>query len=162
MSEQKLREDLIAAYKTRALAYAEFYRSATEEVGPEKAEIILRRAIHRLGSRGSSKLQEYAPANFQGLKQAFISNIPDEGRLFEPEIINCNQDGLDIKFHRCPLKEAWNELGLGDDFTEKLCQIAGEVDIGLFESAGFAFSAETWREGDDGCCRLHIRAPTAT
>jgi hypothetical protein len=39
----------------------------------------------------------------------------------------------------------------------KLCSIAGVVDNGTFEAAGFAFHADTWRAGDEGCCFLHIR-----
>ncbi len=39
----------------------------------------------------------------------------------------------------------------------KLCHIAGRVDNGTFEGAGFVFSADTWRPGEGGCCYLHIR-----
>ena len=38
-----------------------------------------------------------------------------------------------------------------------LCRIAAKVDDGTFESAGFRFSADTWKPGGDGCCCLHIR-----
>jgi hypothetical protein len=38
-----------------------------------------------------------------------------------------------------------------------LCRIAGVVDDGTFEAAGFNFSADTWRPGEEGCCFLHIR-----
>jgi hypothetical protein len=64
---------------------------------------------------------------------------------------------LDIKFHACPLKEAWQAAGLPDERIATLCRIAGVVDNGTFEAAGFAFSAETWQPGEDGCCFLHIR-----
>ena len=65
--------------------------------------------------------------------------------------------GLDIKFHACPLKEAWLEAGMSEAKVAKLCHIAGVVDNGTFEAAGFAFSADTWQPGDEGCCFLHVR-----
>ena len=38
-----------------------------------------------------------------------------------------------------------------------MCSIAGRVDNGTFEGAGFTFSADTWQPGRSGCCHLHIR-----
>ncbi len=66
-------------------------------------------------------------------------------------------EALDIKFHACPLKEAWQAAGLPEERIATLCRIAGVVDNGTFEAAGFAFSAETWQPGEDGCCFLHVR-----
>lgn len=66
-------------------------------------------------------------------------------------------EALDIKFHACPLKEAWLAAGYAPERIATLCRIAGVVDNGTFEAAGLAFSAETWRPGDEGCCFLHIR-----
>ena len=68
-----------------------------------------------------------------------------------------DDEGLDIKFRACPLKEAWQAAGLPEERIATLCRIAGVVDNGTFEAAGFAFSAATWQPGDDGCCLLHIR-----
>jgi hypothetical protein len=55
------------------------------------------------------------------------------------------------------LKDAWREAGLPDADVARLCQIAGRIDNGTFEAAGFEFSADTWQPGRDGCCSLHIR-----
>ena len=38
-----------------------------------------------------------------------------------------------------------------------LCHVAGRIDDATFEAAGFAFHADTWRPGGEGCCYLHIR-----
>lgn len=157
MSEETLRQELVSAFKARALVYYEVYRAASEELGPEQAETILRRAINRRGCASAQALKPFAPVDFHGLQKAFLGSIPDQGQLFEPEVIRCDAKGLDIKFHRCPLKEAWQEEGLSDDLTEKLCLIAGEVDKGMFEQAGFSFDSETWRAGADGCCSLFLR-----
>jgi hypothetical protein len=39
---------------------------------------------------------------------------------------------------------------------EDLCVIAGAIDGGLFETAGFTFAGDTWRQGQQGCCRLKV------
>jgi hypothetical protein len=38
-----------------------------------------------------------------------------------------------------------------------MCSMAAVVDNGTFEGAGFEFSADTYHEGEDGCCHLYIR-----
>ncbi len=64
---------------------------------------------------------------------------------------------LDIKFHACPLRDAWKETGLPEEEVATLCRIAARVDDGTFEAAGFKFHSETYQPGGEGCCRLHIR-----
>jgi galactose mutarotase-like enzyme len=77
--------------------------------------------------------------------------------MFDPEVQRCDAQALDIKLRRCPLQDAWREAGVPDADIATLCRIAGRVDNGTFEAAGFEFSADTWRPGHDGCCHLHIR-----
>jgi L-2-amino-thiazoline-4-carboxylic acid hydrolase len=76
---------------------------------------------------------------------------------FQPEVRRCDAGGLDIKFHACPLKEAWQAVGFAPEKIATLCRIAAVVDDGTFAAAGFSFSAETWWPGEEGCCFLHIR-----
>ncbi|HVS38923.1 MAG TPA: L-2-amino-thiazoline-4-carboxylic acid hydrolase [Gemmataceae bacterium] len=64
---------------------------------------------------------------------------------------------MDVKFHRCPLKQAGLDAGLSEDETATLCRIAARVDGGLFEAAGFSFHADTYKPGGEGCCFLHVR-----
>ena len=89
---------------------------------------------------------------------AFIANLPDDGAMFAPEVVRCDADGLDIKFHRCPLKQAWLDANLPQEEVATLCRIAAQVDSGMFEGAGFSFHADTYRPGAEGCCFLHVRA----
>ena len=71
--------------------------------------------------------------------------------------MRCDAEGLDIKFHRCPLKQAWLDAGLPEEEVATLCRIAAQVDNGMFEAAGFRFHADTYQPGGEGCCFLHIR-----
>ncbi len=115
------------------------------------------RGIYNRGLEIGKQFLKFAPENIEGLKNAFLAFIPDKGKMFEPEVLRCDARGLDIKMRRCPLKEGWQEAGLGDEEIAKMCHIAGIVDRGTFEGAGFEFSGETWRPGQEGCCRLQIR-----
>ena len=158
MSEaEELRTQLRNAMKARAMVYAAFYDELEAELGAAKAEEILKRAIHKRGLAIGAQFARFGPRDIAGLKDAFMAFIPDGGRVFAPEVKRCDTGGLDIKFHACPLKEAWLEAGFSPEKVSKLCNIAGIVDNGTFEAAGFAFSADTWKPGEEGCCFLHIR-----
>lgn len=160
--EARLRRQLYDSFKNRALIYALLYDEMCEELGPERAEAILSRAIYRRGLQKGAKYAPYAPADLDGLKKAFLGGIPDEGRMFQPEVIAQDEKTLDIKFHGCPLKEAWLEAGFPEEKVATLCRIAARVDNGTFESAGFEFHADTYEPGGDGCCYLHIRPGTTS
>jgi hypothetical protein len=156
-SEERLRQQLYESYKNRALIYLRIYEELSKELGPAKAEEVMGRAIYRRGAEKGAKYAVYGPDNLDGLREAFLSGIADDGQMFAPEVIRDDAAGLDIKFHRCPLREAWQEIGLPEQEVAKLCRIAARIDNGTFESAGFAFSADTYQPGGEGCCYLHIR-----
>ena len=157
MSEQQLRAELTGSFKNRALLYWHFFDSMRKAVGEAKATEIMKDAIYQRGLEVGKQFAKFGPHNMVGIRDAFLKFIPDNGALFAPEVQRCDAGGVDIKFHRCPLKEAWQEAGLSPEDMTKLCHIAGRVDNGTFEGAGFQFSADTWKPGHDGCCHLHIR-----
>ena len=157
MSEESLRRQLLESFKNRALLYALIYDELSQEVGEERAETIMKRAILRRGQQIGQQFREYGPDDLSGLCQAFLAIVPDDGRLFQPNVIRCDSQGLDIELQQCPLKTAWEELGLDEAQRETLCRIAGEIDQGTFEAAGFELTVDTWKPGRSGCCHLHIR-----
>jgi hypothetical protein len=158
VSEQQLRHELIESFKHRAMLYYTIFDEMRKELGAEKAEAIMSRAIYRRGAeKGRQKYACFAPQDLAGLKEAFMGGHADGGRMFEPEVLRSDAEALDIKHHQCPLKNAWLEAGLPDEEVATLCRIAARVDDGTFEAAGFRFAADTWQPGGDGCCVLHIR-----
>lgn len=157
MSELQLREQLSAAFKNRAILYYLIFDELRQEMGPERAEALLKRAVYRRGQQIGQQYAEFAPRDFAGLRDKFVAGVPDEGRLFSPSVQRCDQDGLDINLESCPLKAAWEELGLSEADRVTMCRIAGEIDKGTFEAAGFQFDPDTWQPGRSGCCHLHIR-----
>lgn len=157
ITTEQLREQLYDAFKNRAILYYLIYDELRKEIGAEKAEAILSRAIYRRGAEKADALKAFAPANLAGLKEKFLAGINDDGRMFGPEITRDDPEALDIQFHNCPLRDAWIEYGLPEEEIATMCRIAGKIDNGLFESAGFRFWADTWQHGRTGCCNLHLR-----
>lgn len=157
MSEQALREQLYESFKNRALLYHLIFDELRRELGAERAEELMKRAIYRRGRQKGAKYARFAPGDLEGLREAFVGGIPDDGGMFQPEVLRCDAEALDVKFHGCPLRDAWLEAGLEDEEVATMCRIAARVDNGTFESAGFQFSADTWQPGGEGCCYLHIR-----
>ena len=158
MSAEDARQALVAQMKNRAMMYYYIYKEVSEEVGSQKAAEILKRAIYKRGLDVGKMLAEFGPDDLNGLKDAFLDRVvPYDGSMFQPEIIGCDDKELDIKFHRCPLKEAYLEAGLSEEETATMLEIAAQVDYGTFEGAGFDFHAETWQPGRSGCCHLHVK-----
>jgi len=157
MGEEMLREQLYGAYKNRGMMYYHIFQELRKEVGDERAAEIMKRGIYNRGLEIGKKYTKFAPADLEGLKDAFLSGSADQGNMFRPAVLRCDGTGLDIHMGRCPLKEAYEEAGLSDEEIAKMCDIAAVVDYGTFEGAGFRFFADTWKPGQEGCCRLHIR-----
>jgi hypothetical protein len=154
--ENTLRSQLWASFKNRAMVYLEVYRVLEEELGAERAAALLKKAIYRRGCEIGRQFERFGPGDLAGLKEAFLGILPDDGKVFEPEVIACDDSRLEIQLCRCPLKEAWQEAGLDEAQVARMCEIAGVVDNGTFEAAGFRFRSETWRPGRSGCCHLFI------
>ncbi|MDY0042301.1 MAG: L-2-amino-thiazoline-4-carboxylic acid hydrolase [Desulforhabdus sp.] len=158
MAEQNLRELLYAQIKNRGMMYYYIFKELREEVGEKRAVEIMKRAIYKRGLEVGKALARYAPDDLEGLKNAFLTRVvPDDDKMFAPEVLRCDKEELEIKLRQCPLKDAYREAGLSEEEMATMLGIAAQVDYGTFEGAGFAFSAETWQPGKKGCCHLHIR-----
>ncbi len=149
-------ELLRVAFNARAAAYAHVFDVVRESYGVDKAVEVLSEATRRMGAAAGAKYADLAPDNLRDLKDRFLADVPAADEMFAPEIIQCDDERLVIKFHRCPLREAWQAMGRSDEDTELLCKAGSAVDGGLFRAAGFSFDAENWRPDGDGCCFLKI------
>ncbi|MFW5838114.1 MAG: L-2-amino-thiazoline-4-carboxylic acid hydrolase, partial [Desulfovibrionaceae bacterium] len=137
--------------ENRAAVYALLLDELEAAAGPDKAAEIMKRAIYKRGEQIGERFGQYAPGDFEGLRDAFVGGIPDQGRMFAPEVVSCNADGLVVEFSNCPLKNAWRKMGLSEARCAKLCGIARVVDNGTFESAGFDFEVRSLPEGEERC-----------
>jgi hypothetical protein len=154
--ENTLRAQLWASFKNRAMLYLDMYRVLEEEFGAQRAAELMKKAIYRRGRAIGAQFSRFGPADLAGLRDAFLAFIPDGGKVFDPQVLGCDGEQLEIQLRRCPLKEAWQEAGLSEGEVARMCEIAGVVDNGTFESAGFRFRSETWQPGRSGCCHLFI------
>jgi len=144
------------SYAMRAATYAHMFDVLRDRFGTETAMEIGQESTRRLGEAMGVKFASHGPDDLTGLCHAFLDGIPIRDAMFAPEIVCCDDETLEIHFHRCPLKEAWQAQGRSEDDLELLCRMAGAIDGGLFEAAGFVFRGETWKPGDEGCCRLKV------
>lgn len=156
MDAARLKAQLKAQMANRALIYLEAYEALSSEVGAAKAEAILSRAIYNRGRAGGEAFKAFAPGDLAGLKDAFIGGLPGGTEFFQPEVKRCDAEKLEIQFHDCPLKSAWVAAGVPEGKLAALCRIAGIIDNGTFEAAGFTIENRTWEPGRTGCCNLHI------
>jgi hypothetical protein len=147
---------LDASIKNRALFYKEIFDELRAELGEAKATEILRRAIYKRGLAVGKPFARFAPDDFEGLKAAFLAFVPGGDAVFAPKVERSDKDGLTLRLGRCPLRDAWQEMGLPTGEVERLCHIAGAVDEGTFAAAGFKIRNSTWKQGQPGCCRLTI------
>ena len=158
MPDDTQQDQLVASFKNRAMLYRHFFDALSRRLGEAEAAEVMKEAIYARGLEIGRHFAGIAPHDMEGIKEAFLAFVPGpEGSLFAPVVVRCDAEGVDIKLRRCPLKEAWQEAGLPAEAIARLCHIAGRVDNGTFEGAGFAFSADTWQPGEEGCCFLHIR-----
>jgi L-2-amino-thiazoline-4-carboxylic acid hydrolase len=151
---------LDASIRNRALFYKAVLDELRAELGEEKATAILRRAIYKRGLEIGEPFARFAPDDFTGLRDAFLAFVPGGDRIFAPTVERCDEDGLELRLGRCPLRDAWQEMGLSTGEVEHLCRIAGAVDEGTFAAAGFAIENTTWKKGQPGCCHLTITRRT--
>lgn len=154
--DEATRQLIRRAFAMRADAYGHLFDVMREKLGVEKALEIGMEATQRMGVEMGKAFAHLGPDDLAGLKDAFLGGIIDGEAMFAPEVIRCDKDELLIQFHRCPLKEAWAAKGRSDEDVDLLCRLAGAIDRGLFETAGFTFAGETWKPGQSGCCRLRV------
>lgn len=79
-------------------------------------------------------------------------NSPN-GVLFEREHYKIAEDGVELRFHYCPLANAWRRLTDDDAHMAKLCDIAMDGDRGMFRNLDHAkFTLDgTIAEGQPFC-----------
>jgi hypothetical protein len=144
------------SFAMRAAFYAETFCVLKDKFGRDEAMKLTMQMTRRMGEKMGVAYARHGPSDLAGLKTSFLNGIIEGEALFSPEVIQCDSEALCINFHRCPLKEAWQAQGFGDSDLKDLCIIAGAIDGGLFEAAGFTFAGETWQPGESGCCKLKV------
>lgn len=154
---EKLSRELDAAFRNRADLYRLMLEELTADLGAEKAEAVLVRAIEKRGREvAASAFADFGPNEARRIGEAFLAVSPDGGRMYPTEVERA-ETAIAFKVKRCPLKDAWVEAGVGDEKLATLCRIAGAFDRGLFEATGIRFDNVTWTPGHgSGCCHIFL------
>ena len=155
VTEYNLQSALHDANNERALIYLDIFREIRERHGEKEAIDIIRAALETRGRAFGKTLKKYAPRDFRGLCDAF-AYVPDGGKMFEPQEVRCDADGLELKMRKCPLKEAWQNAGITERELGLLLHCASAMDVGTMDEAGFQLDIRTWEPGEKGCCSLRI------
>lgn len=156
-SDIRLREQLVEAWRHRALLDMQIWRTLRDEIGSARAEALLKQAQFAHGHSVGTRFKKFAPSDLHGLADAFLSSLPGEGRLFDPQVIHCDSQRLEIRLRRTPWLSAWREAGAGEAEVETLAGIAAAMWAGAIKGAGFRFVGESWkRGGGDDSHVLHI------
>jgi hypothetical protein len=143
--------------KNRAKIYAHIYRELSQEIGPDKAAKVLKRALYAKGQEKGRQLAiKLGEPNLQQLAAAFIEGKA-EMDAFGHEIVEEHSDYVVLRLNKCPLVDAWNESGLSSEEQRRMCDIAYQVDFGKFEAAGYKLSFDC--RIADGCksCDLRVK-----
>lgn len=162
MDAEKLKRELDDAFKARARLYRAILDELTVEIGAERAEAVLSRAIEKRGvAAGTALFGALEKPTAKDVADRFLAVSPAEGTLY-PHTREDRDGGMtvSVKVHRCPLQDAWREDGATDAEIERLCRISGRFDTGCFGASGVAFEATTWMPGSIGCCTLFLGSAT--
>jgi L-2-amino-thiazoline-4-carboxylic acid hydrolase-like protein len=159
---EALRQELEEAFRSRGHLYRVLLDELETEVGLERATAVMSQALERRGKEVAEGLFRDTPPDPIAVGDRFLSVSPDNGRLYPHEVETAG-DKMEVRVHRCPLKDSWSGSGLSPERIALLCRLAGSFDKGLFEAAGVAFSNQTWtQERGGGCCWIKLeRTQTA-
>jgi len=158
---ERSRDETRAAFANRALIYAAMYEELSDELGPDRAAEVMKRAIYR---RGVDVGRRYRPAAATGdleeVGRIFCDGSPCAGELFEPGVDDLSEERTVLSMHACPLVDAWRAEGLQPDEIDALCAIAAAVDEGTFEGAGLELTfLERLGQPGGTRCLLEITLP---
>lgn len=153
---ETLRRELEEAFRSRGHLYRILLDELESEIGLDQATAVMSRALERRGKEVAIGLFQDTPSDPIAVGDRFLSVSPDKGRLY-PHEIEKNGDTMEVRVHRCPLKDSWSASGLSPERIALLCKLAGSFDKGLFGAAGVAFSNQTWsQERGGGCCWIKL------
>ncbi len=154
---KKAYKETYEAYKSRAILYRLFYEELVNEFGEERATKIMAKAIYRWGGLKSHRYEGMAKnKDFKGVADEFIKSSVCGGELFKPSIHSVDNRSAVIDMERCPLVEAWQDMGLSSSEVNKMCEIANATDYGKYEGMGFKLTIEYRLAAGDDRCRLNV------
>ena len=126
----------------KGLTAEEYVPAAIKRCGLYQGSLLVKK-----GGKGTS---------LRGLKKALFGFFAQ--KVFEMDILRCDDDHLDIDFHYCPLVKAWQKQGCSDEEIAVLCDYAMCGDRGIGECFGVELDLPgTIAKGDATCQLRYVR-----
>ena len=123
-----------------------------------KAEEYAPAAIRRCGEYQGKLLREKGGMgdSLKGLKKALFGFFAQ--KVFEMDILRCDDDHLDIDFHYCPLVKAWQKQNCTDEQIALMCDHAMCGDRGIGSCFGCHLELpQTIAKGGETCQLRYVR-----
>ncbi len=139
---------LHAANENRGLWFYYLLKNAHEK--GYDIEEIARRGIRAVGH--SNRENHPDTTDLKTMVDSFMGDSVNR-KLFDMEIVSETEDEVHIEFHYCPMCGQWIKTSDDQEFIEKICDIAMDVDRGLFDMYDcFEFElGKTICQGHDTC-----------
>ena len=142
--------------KNRALIYYKIYKQLSAELGPADAIRFMGKAVYERGrDKGEQLGKKIGEPDLARLARAFV-----EGKngmdAFGHQVVEVSDTRAVLRLARCPLVEAWDEAGLSPVEKATMCDIAGQVDFGKFEGAGYKLTFRCRIADGAGTCDMEL------
>jgi hypothetical protein len=153
MSEKKYtQEELTEAFRSAIEDRAKWFYLLAKHT-PEGFDEIAAKAITEFGIDKGHALGECKSA--KDFANGILTGHPREAFAMEP--IKIDEEQSVIKFHYCPLVEAWKKAGCSAEEVAHLCDLACNGDFGMasvFPELKLEFK-QLLAKGED-CCEMVI------
>lgn len=80
----------------------------------------------------SNKQRNANTDEFKVWADTFVT--PNRQKFFEMEVVKMTDTEARVDFHYCPMLSAWSKLTDDPEFLSKICDMAMDVDRGLFST----------------------------
>jgi len=121
--------------------------------GAQAAVEMARRAVFRYGQlKGRALPPMLSPVDFIRHQMR-----PGRQAIFEKEVVEECPERCELRFHYCPLVQAWQRLGASEEELAQLCDIAMAGDHGMVSETPFELQVAGSLAKGDSCCRLILQ-----
>jgi hypothetical protein len=143
-------EAVCSAIEDRATYLFFLLKEMEAALGPEEAERLASRAVHRYGQTKGQRMGKLTtPADFIAHQMR-----PGRQEIFDKEEIEAGEARGEIRFHYCPLVMAWKRLGATPEELSRLCDIAMRGDHGMLSHTPVALKLPYSIARGDAYCQL--------
>ena len=150
-------EAVRSAIEDRATYLFFLLKEMEEAVGPEEAERLASRAVYQYGQTKGQRMGSLdTPADFIAHQMR-----PGRQEIFDKEAIEAGDDRGEIRFHYCPLVNAWKRLGATPEELSRLCDIVrgarpAQGDHGMLSHTPTALELPRSIARGDAYCQLPL------